>query len=845
MLAAGAAVCAAVALAGPAPAAWGHASFLGADPPPGVRVEAAPRQVVLAFSEPLNRALTRADLVAAGSGNRVPAARRFAGARRLVLVPRRPLGRGAYRIDWQSVSTADGHPLEGSFGFGVRAAAGAAGGSLERSPLADGGWARALARWALYAALLLFTGGLVARALLGRRWPAGGEIAPPASNGGPRATGPASREPERSLPGGPQPALPGGPQPALSGEPQPALSGGPLARANGGGEVAAGGAGAELCPGGGVATLAPPRAAAPPREADGDRAVAARADGALADAGVAALALAAVAAALEAALAAGGLSAAALNDYLLANFAGVARIAVVGLVALAVGLARRAPRAAALSAAAAVVALAVSGHARSADPSGLAIAADAAHLLAGAVWLGGAALIVVAWGPALRDPATRRRLVRTVLPRFGRIALPAFGIVVVAGSVNAIVELGRVSDLWRTAYGATLLAKIALVALAAGAAWLHAYRLRPRLTGPGAGMEGLRPGPAKPGAGAEGLRPGPTGPNAGAEGLAGAPVRSEARHWRALRAEPLIAVGVVGAAALLVAFPLPPRQLDAATHPGGQLPPCTSCPLPAVAPDELGVAAQAGTQTVAAWIRRRGGAVTGTVRALDFRGAPAAGTPRVPGASTVACGRGCATFALAPGATARLRVEVTDRGRPFAVTLPTRWDPTAAARARRLVARAERTMRGLRSVVEDERVTSGPGTLAVARYWLRAPDRLGYRTGTGAESIEIGGREWVRTPGLPWTETAVPGGLPFRTASWFRWTPYARSVALLGQRAGVADLALGDPGTPVWVRLAVDVRSGRVLREQLVAPARLISHRFHSFDRPVRIVAPRDAVRGD
>jgi hypothetical protein len=276
-----------------------------------------------------------------------------------------------------------------------------------------------------------------------------------------------------------------------------------------------------------------------------------------------------------------------------------------------------------------------------------------------------------------------------------------------------------------------------------------------------------------------------------------------------------------------------------------------------VAPDELGVAAQAGTQTVAAWIRQGDRGLSGTVRTLDFKGVPAPGRPEVLHAANAPCGPGCTSFAiryppdLVVGSTAsyaapeRLRVQVTERGEPYFADLPVQWDRAGAARARRLVERAERTMRALGSVVEDERVTSGPGTLAVARYWLRAPDRLAYRTGTGAESVEIGARQWLRTRGAPWTETRVPGNLPFRTPSWFRWTPYARSVALLGQRGGVADVALTDPSTPVWVRLAIDVRRGRVLREQLVAPARLIEHRFHAFDRPVRIVAPANAIRGD
>jgi hypothetical protein len=89
----------------------------------------------------------------------------------------------------------------------------------------------------------------------------------------------------------------------------------------------------------------------------------------------------------------------------------------------------------------------------------------------------------------------------------------------------------------------------------------------------------------------------------------------------------------------------------------------------------------------------------------------------------------------------------------------------------------------------------------------------------------------------------IPGGLPFRTRTWFRWTPYARAVELLSERGGVADLAAADPTTPVWFRLTVDLKSGRVRREELVARARLIRHRFFGFNAPVTITPPQDAIR--
>ena len=91
-------------------------------------------------------------------------------------------------------------------------------------------------------------------------------------------------------------------------------------------------------------------------------------------------------------------------------------------------------------------------------------------------------------------------------------------------------------------------------------------------------------------------------------------------------------------------------------------------------------------------------------------------------------------------------------------------------------------------------------------------------------------------------------GVPFRTASWFRFTPYATAVRLLAEHTAgghrIAELALMDPGTPVWTRLTVDETSGRVLRDELVLPARFVTHRNSGFDAPLQIAVPRGAVHG-
>jgi putative copper export protein/methionine-rich copper-binding protein CopC len=691
-------------------AAFGHAAFAGASPAPGTRVEVAPQRLTLLFTEPLNRRLSSASLHAVAGGAKLRVRRAPSSKRQIVLVSDRPLPRGAYRVDWHSVSTEDSHPLEGSFGFGVRAAAGE-GSALEQRPLAGGGWLRALARATMYAALLVFAGALLAFALLGRDW------------------------------------------------------------------------------------------VAPQEGSDPSWGIEARARSLLGDLGLVAAALAALTAVVDAADAAQGLNPSRLADFLLGGFSGIARIGAVAAIGVATALARRRPRIAAAAGAYALACVAGSGHANSADPRVGALAADTLHLLGAAGWLGAPAFLLAVWAPALRvdGAAAREALMRDVLPRVGRLALPAFALVVVTGTLSLLIEIGDPSRLFHSSYGTALLVKIGLVALIAVLSGAH-VRARAR-------------GDAR-------------------------------RHLRALRAEPAVAVGVLGAVALLAVFPLPPRQLDRANGALAAVPGCDPCPLPPPAADELPVAAAGGTRVVAAYVRRRGGALSGSIRVLDLRGRLAPGPIAVAGGRTRPCGPGCATFSL-PGAPARLAVTVRDRGRPRTALLPTRWDRRANARAAALVSRAERTMRGLRSVREFERVSSGPGTLAITRYRLAAPDRYAFVTGGGVRTVGIGDTLYQRVGADPWRGGRSPDG-PFRFESWWRYTPYARASRLLGERTErgrrVVEVAFADTATPVWQRLVIDAGSGRVLREGLVARARFITRSFAAFDRPLRIEPPRGVI---
>src|SRR4051794_10920327 len=132
-----------------APPAFGHAAFLGSDPAPGQRVEDSPARITMLFTESFNRRLARATLRPAAGGAAIPAQLGTAGARRPGGIPRPAPRAGAHPGGRRAGGTEDGHLLEGSFSFGVRAPAAAAQ-DLETGPLARGGWVRIVARAALY-----------------------------------------------------------------------------------------------------------------------------------------------------------------------------------------------------------------------------------------------------------------------------------------------------------------------------------------------------------------------------------------------------------------------------------------------------------------------------------------------------------------------------------------------------------------------------------------------------------------------------------------------------------------------------------------------------------------------
>lgn len=123
---------------------------------------------------------------------------------------------------------------------------------------------------------------------------------------------------------------------------------------------------------------------------------------------------------------------------------------------------------------ASAVTFSATGHAAA---TGLPVAAiDAVHVLCAGVWVGGLLLLAVAH----RDLAERPEPLAAV-SRFSALAMVCVVTIVLTGTVNAVVHLTAVDDLWRTTYGITLLVKLVLVALALLGAAASRRRLRGRV----------------------------------------------------------------------------------------------------------------------------------------------------------------------------------------------------------------------------------------------------------------------------------------------------------------------------------------------------------------------------
>lgn len=178
--------------------------------------------------------------------------------------------------------------------------------------------------------------------------------------------------------------------------------------------------------------------------------------------------------------------------------------------------------------AAALVAVSWAGHASSGTDRSLGIAIDAAHNAATGAWLGGLLALATLLAPAARRLAgpARVRLMAGAVVRFSSLAVGSVAVLVVTGVYRALAELRTLDDLVDTGYGRALTVKLGVFAVMLGVGGWNRLVLHPRLERAALGLE-----PGDRGA-ADALR-------------------------RSVRAELVLAAGVMVAVGILVSLPPP------------------------------------------------------------------------------------------------------------------------------------------------------------------------------------------------------------------------------------------------------------------------------------------------
>ena len=100
----------------------------------------------------------------------------------------------------------------------------------------------------------------------------------------------------------------------------------------------------------------------------------------------------------------------------------------------------------------------LAGHAR--VSGGVSLLADAAHVAAASIWVGGLTFVVIGLLVARED---RWPLASTCVPRFSTFAVGSVAVLLVAGVVNGYLQVKSWDALWNTTYGQLLIVKVALI----------------------------------------------------------------------------------------------------------------------------------------------------------------------------------------------------------------------------------------------------------------------------------------------------------------------------------------------------------------------------------------------
>lgn len=122
---------------------------------------------------------------------------------------------------------------------------------------------------------------------------------------------------------------------------------------------------------------------------------------------------------------------------------------------------------------------ALAGHASVESPVVVFFLSDVLHVLAGSVWVGGIACLLIALPGATRqlEGPERSRLLLATLARFSPLALGAVCVIAVTGVVQAYIDVRSFHGLFHTTYGALIIVKVVLLSVLIGLGWVNRGRV--------------------------------------------------------------------------------------------------------------------------------------------------------------------------------------------------------------------------------------------------------------------------------------------------------------------------------------------------------------------------------
>ncbi len=492
----------------------------------------------------------------------------------------------------------------------------------------------------------------------------------------------------------------------------------------------------------------------------------------------------------EALAAAGRASARPIASYLTTGVPGMARLARPALELLALGLALRGSRFVWVPLGAALISLAAAGHGAAVSPQWWGIAVEFLHLLTASLWAGGILALAFQRPPdGWRGPDGG-----ALLDRFTPVALLAFACTAATGVLRGVQEVGSWHDLFTSSYGLALVIKSLLVLLL---------------------------------------------------------VQFSVFAWRRIvirpRIEASVAVAVVGVAALLAAYPLPPARFEQAV--AAEAAPQTASALPKLGDLTLGshagqfligLTVRLGSQDLAIYLHGLGSDVEVGARSVAVRIDGRA-------AAVQQCAPTCRTVSQAVRAGDEVDVTVEGDG---GGTARFRIPDLNARPGDGVLARMMTTMHALSTYRQTETLTSGQAIVR-ASYAFKAPDTFESRvveSGGATGMVWIGKTRYLQLePGGSWqVEVGVAPTVPVYV--WDSFQPFL-DARVIG-KAKVDGLStqivafFGDnSGLPIWFRLWTD-RTGFVHRAEMRALGHFMNHHYFAFNKPLSIEPPPGALTG-